>query len=808
MASCSTRLSRWGTCLHSALLLGIGATTAPPALAQDRSGLSWIADAASASLHAPNEPLLPDQSADEDLYLEVVLNGNPTGKIGHFVRDGRHFRVNSDTLRQLGFRLPPDAQGLIELTSLPGVEVDYHVAAQRLAITARADLIDQEQTVVNAPTSLSAMPAPTTAPGLLLNYDLYGTRDSGHSSSVSAYTELRAFNHWGVLSNTTLSRWASSANPDAASDTVRLDTSFSRSFVERGMTLRIGDLVSGGLAWSRPTRLGGIQLRRNFGLQPELITFPVPAFYGQANLPSTVDLYINGLKQYSSDVPSGPFQLNTLPIVNGSGQAQVVVTDGLGRQSTVDFPFYTTNQLLKKDLSDFSLEAGFVREDYGVESFSYASEPAVSATYRFGLTNRLTLSAHAEAVSGLTEGGAGAVIAIGQAGVVNASFAASRERGTHGRQAGVGYNWRNERFNFSLDSRRTFGDYRDLATHYGQLPPSRTDRAQAGVDLGQAGSLGVSYVALQYPNEPRSRYASANYSKSIGRRMSLNVSVNQNLEDGNDRSVFLVLSMALDNGVSTSVSAQHGRNGHLAALDMNKSIDSDGGFGWRLRAQDGSAQEGGLAELGYRGQQSDVRAGVQSFHGNTYGYASLSGALVVMDQQLFLARRIDDAFAVVSTDGVANVPILHENRPMGLTNQQGGLLVTSLNAYQRNHLSIDPMNLPADVDISRINAEVVPSDRAGTLVKFGIRSVQAASLILHDVHGEAIALGSSVTLQGSSAPAMVVGYDGMVYLEGLAAHNLLEVHTADGPCRAQFNYQPVAKIIPVIGPLLCQEITP
>jgi outer membrane usher protein len=139
-------------------------------------------------------------------------------------------------------------------------------------------------------------------------------------------------------------------------DSVRMDTTFSRSFVHRALTLRIGDIISGSLGWSRATRLGGIQLQRNFALQPDLITFPVPAFYGQANLPSSVDLYINGMKQYSSNVPAGPFQLNTVPEVNGNGQASVVVTDALGRQTTIAFPFYTTSRLLIPGLSDYSLE--------------------------------------------------------------------------------------------------------------------------------------------------------------------------------------------------------------------------------------------------------------------------------------------------------------------------------------------------------------------------------------------------------------------------------------------------------------------
>lgn len=179
-----------------------------------------------------------------------------------------------------------------------------------------------------------------------------------------------------------------------------------------------------------------------------------------------------------------------------------------------------------------------------------------------------------------------------------------------------------------------------------------------------------------------------------------------------------------------------------------------------------------------------------------------------MDSQFFLARQINDAFAVVSTDGVANVPVLLENRPIGTTNARGDLLVTPLNSYQQNKLSIDPMKLPPNVDISHVNAEVVPSDRAGTLVKFGIKTVHAASVILHGANGRPVTEGSSVTLRNSSSPATIVGYDGMVYLEGLQTHNLLDVRTAHGHCVVQFDYQQNGSIVPVIGPLVCRETKP
>ncbi len=80
----------------------------------------------------------------------------------------------------------------------------------------------------------------------------------------------------------------------------------------------------------------------DFALQPYRITAPLPAFFGSATLPSDVELYVNGVRQYSGNVPAGPFQLNTIPNISGAGNAQVVLTDAaLGRATTLNFSLAT-----------------------------------------------------------------------------------------------------------------------------------------------------------------------------------------------------------------------------------------------------------------------------------------------------------------------------------------------------------------------------------------------------------------------------------------------------------------------------------
>jgi outer membrane usher protein len=742
-----------------------------------------------------------DWASGNSLYLEVTLNGSATGQLVHFDEREGQLYTSLPTLRQLGFVLPADTPDPVRLLGLGGVSVDYDVEHQRVAIQAPLQLLDLKTALLNTPEN--AVPDATSSPGLLLNYDLYGTGGK-NIGSLNAAVELRAFvGHAGVFSNTAIARIVEVPHDGWHADSERLDSSWRLSFPDSMLQLTIGDTTTGSLSWTRATHIGGIEIGRNFALQPYRLTTPLPAFFGEATVPSAVDLYVNGLRQYSGHVPAGPFQLTTIPTINGTGMAQIVMTDAFGRSTTIDLPFYGTRQLLQKGLSDWSVDLGVVRENYGLTSFDYADKPMASGSLRYGWTDRFTLETHAEGSAGLANGGVGGVLQIGEAGVMSAAVAHSSSRGESGSQFSVGYNWTNNRYNFAVDSTRTRGDYRDVAALYGQAPPRVSERAIAGINTASLGNFGVNYLRLHYTGQPASRYAGTYWSRSFGGNLSLNVSANQNLDIDDDRSVFFGIAYAWNQRTNINAGVQRTRDSTSASVDVSSPVPGDGGFGWRAQARSGD-QGGGLAEVGWLNNQGQLIGGISAFGGNEYAYGDVTGALVWMGGHVFAARRVDDAFAVISTDGIADVPVKLENRVLGRTDDNGMLLVTRLDAYQRNQVSINPMDLPANMHIDRVDAAVTPSDRAGILVRFGITPMRAASLILHDANGHALELGSRVRVDGQPDQALV-GYDGVVYLEGLAAHNRLDAQTSAGLCHAQFDYPQDTNGIPEIGPLVCAQ---
>lgn len=759
------------------------------------------------------EPARSSPLADTGLtlYLEVRLNQTRLPDPAPFEWRGGRLFATVATLRGFGFRLPgrTDAE-TVALDALPGVQARYDASRQRVAIDAPLEQLDLPVHRLG-PNQGASPPVTDHAPGVLLNYDLYAGEANG-SRNLTAASELRLFGLGrSVLSNTAISR-AYRDGDGWHRESVRLDTRWQLSFPEHALTLTAGDTFTGFLDWTRPVRIGGVQIGRNYALQPYRITTPLPEFLGEATVPSAVELYVNGMRQSSGDAPMGPFQLVAAPGLTGAGDARVILTDAFGRVRTLDFPFYSTQRLLARGLSDWSVGMGVVREDYGLRSHAYAGDPVASATLRHGASNRFTVEAHAEGGAGLGNAGIGGIWLLGAAGgVLNVSHARSRWRDLEGSQSTFGYGWNNRHFNLGFDTSRSHGDYRDLAALNGTPPATRIDRALAGVTLQALGNANVNYVRFDNadPTLPRARYAGVYWNRSFAGRWSASLSYNRNLDDGDDTSVYLGIAVPLGDDHQFGLSWQRDRRRDTMIADLVRPVPGDGGSGWRVQGRSGDDGSGGLAEVGWLGQHVRLNAGAARWDDFDYAYAQASGGLVWMEGGLFAARSIHDAFAVVSTSGLAGVPVMLENRVIGRTDAGGKLLVTPLNAWQRNKLSIDAMNLPAGIRVTEVDRIATPADRAGVRIGFELATVRSALLVLHDAAGRPLPLGSRARLEGSDAEN-IVGHDGETYLEELRERNRIQVLTPSGACSAKFAYPGGASDdgIPRIGPLVCVQDKP
>ncbi|MCC8401574.1 fimbria/pilus outer membrane usher protein [Paraburkholderia sp. MMS20-SJTN17] len=729
-----------------------------------------------------------DSSRGQDLYLEVAVNHVELRRIEHFVvRDG-HIYTDANTLLGLGLTWPgaATASGLVDLTSLPNLQTQYDVANQRLEIFAPVELLSGPPSEVGYATPpVPHLDPATRAPGLLLNYDFYTQRDND-TTSASGWTELRLFGVGpGIWRTSNLTQLTRGYGTDSERN-IRLDTSWQLDFPDSMTTVTMGDALSGALSWTRTMRFGGLRISRNFELQPYRVTVPLASFVGETAVPSLVDLYINGVRQAQGPVAPGQFQVVGAPVISGAGTAQIVVTDITGQRRVVNIPFYNSTRLLQKGLSDWSFEVGALRLDYGIRSFSYADNAMFSGSGRYGVTDYLTLEAHGETSHGLTMGGVGAAVRLGQAGVISASFATSNHGSRRGQQYGAGYEWRGYGFSVNLSTLRRNDAFQDIGTLEGSTLPLSSSQAFLGWNLGR-GQLGASFVHQTYQDLPGASYAGLSWSQSFGRFGYFSVGANRDLEGHGGTTAYAYWSLPLGNRVQTWASAVHQGRGNTGTVGAAQSIPGDSdGWGWRVQASAGE-DAGGQAEISQLTRFGQWRLGGQYLRnqsaGNSTVYADVTGGVLLMQGHVFPMRRVYDAFALVSTDGIAGVPVKLENRLIGTTDDNGLLLVTPLNAWQNNDLSIDPRGLPADVSVERVRMQAVPSTGSGMLARFEMQTMLMLDFSVHSVTGEAIPAGTQAVLDPGSLP-VTIGYDGRVFLENPPAGARLSVPLNTGQCVA------------------------
>ena len=771
---------------------GAPLVTAPDTHAMPAGSLDAIDRASAPLVHRADGA----GSNAHEVYLDVEINGQPTQQIVHFLESAGKLSATGEDLASLGISLDRAhiaRDAVVPLDSIPGLAYTYDAGRQRVEIHA-ADAIRTPFTF-DSRTSEPIARA-TASRGVLINYDAFAQSDT--DARLALWSEERYFDLAGVFSNTGI---AYLYKQDQRY--VRFDTSWAHSNPDALTTTQLGDTISSSLAWSRSIRIAGLQWRSNFALRPDLVTFPVPALSGSAVVPSSVDLYINQVRQFSGAVPSGPFVVNDVPGITGGGNATVVTRDALGRSIVTSVPLYIDTRMLSAGLASYSVEAGFLRRAYGIESFDYDPHPAFSGSARYGVSDVLTIESHGEATSGLYNAGAGVLVRLGTVGVVNAAVAASTGH-LAGTQVSAGYQMIQPQFSLDMQTVRAFGNYGDLAAADGTPVPSATDRVTVSVPVFNTQTIGLSYLGYKYPGAPSSHIASLSYSLNLGSLVSINLSGFKDFGQGQTSGAFLSLNIGLGDNISVSMNGgeQDGRANYSA--QAQRPPDYEGGWGWGAQGGGNGIVKYGLGQLQYLGRYGEATAVVQDIGGATTESLDLSGAVVIMDGSVEAARRIYDGFALVSTDGVAKIPVLHENRVIGLTDAGGHLLVPDLNSYQVNHIAIDSMNLPADARVSTTAQKVVPQSESGVLAHFPVARYSAASITIVDAQGKPLAPGSHVRDVESGAQT-IIGYDGMTFIDGLQADNHLHIEMGAASCDVAFPYtRPTDGSLPALGPFVCR----
>ncbi|OYU41371.1 MAG: hypothetical protein CFE33_04805 [Pseudorhodobacter sp. PARRP1] len=791
-----------------ATVLALAPVTCAQAQDTDGTGLNVSAD-----LTQTDDQRVP-------LYLEVSLNGKPTNLVAEFALDpasGRMFSPKSE-LVQIGLAAKSLGAGMVDLHSIPGLRFAYDEPGQKIDIQVPVAAMRTEV--------VSAMPEaeqldPERSYGAVLNYSLdAGVQKQAYASDI--VTTAASFDGWifapfGVLRSSGVVRDLVDDSTGRAA--LRLETTYQFSSPKRRLTLAVGDVQSSSLAWSRSVRMAGVQLRRDFGLRSDLITQQLLSFNGAAAVPSSVDVFIDNNRAYSTGRDAGPFRLEDLPVRAGAGEALIVVTDANGRRTTKAVSFYVSRKLLKKGLLDFSIEAGRAREGYGIESNDYGRDGFASGSLRYGLTERVTLEAQVQAKSDLTLAGVGLTTVpfdlaeVSLAGGISdyAGQSASFAYGAVQTQIGAveisgSVRWAQK--GFADLAYATGVDYlgqseiEDTASLL-QVPTVQT-ALSLSVPLTGNGSFGIGYVSSTR-SSARDEVLTASYGRDLGfLDGSMSIYGAHDLQNGDTRAAVGV-SMPLGKRKSLRATTSVDPSGNaLGGIYVARAMsDRQGDYGYAAELQrdaGGAIRFSGRGD--YLGRYGQLGLELRTGDGATGLRAQMDGAVAMAGGAVAFGNRVSDSFAIVDV-GAAGVPVSVHNRAVALTGRGGKALVTGLQSNHRNRVSVDLDDLPADLALDASGMDVVPGIGSGVRVKFRGDTDDSAVIVLTTANGTPLEAGSVATLNGGSDEAYV-GFGGETLVQGLRRNNRLIVQSDSTTCTATFTFAPRAGGLQTIDGVHCQ----
>ncbi|MEG5548984.1 fimbria/pilus outer membrane usher protein [Enterobacter wuhouensis] len=728
-------------------------------------------------------------------WLAITVNHSPRDGLWACRVEGDALWVTRRDAKTLGLRTADGRSEWVNLSAQPGLQVSLDTLAQQVVITATVKALDGQQHLVSeAPVQQHRYPQAKAIGAVSLAYSLYA-RDSPGQKQASAFTTLTASGALpGILSSSFSSRAGNESGSEQSNHT-RLETRWEWDYPSSLMSLALGDSVTTGTGWSRQVRFGGLHLARNFQLNPQLNTAPRTQYSDSAVLPSTVDLYIDGLKQSSQRVTPGEYRLDTLPTFTGSGQAQVVITDINGQRRTVQLDLYGAPDMLAEGLSSGSLDIGWMRQNYAVRSEDYAASPMADAGWRYGVNNRLTLALHTEQQRKMHNGGMGVDWLISpQLGVVSQHLAFSDSPYGSGVKWGLGWQWNGSGTGLSASTVRTDAAFADNARMSGTLPARRSDSLWVSHSFSHFGSLGAGWVQQNIQGS-RQRYLNASWSATLPAQLSATLSYTRSLSDSS-HSVQLMFSVPFGHRDTVSVQASQ----DTQRLDYrHQPDDQTGGWSWQMGKRAGN-DDGKYADVGHLSRYGEWHVGLERGKNLNSQYASGEGSLTLLDHTVHALRYNEQGLALVSTRGTGHIPVLLENRPAGETDEDGYLLLTDLPRYHNNKVTIDPLALPADVMTPVTDIYARPGTATAVKVDFDVHRAVTVQARLVDEQHQPVEMGSQVSTSGGTT---IVGRDGFIWLEDPPLPGQLVVRTSAGECRVSLPSRPSDAATVNIGERMC-----
>ncbi len=567
---------------------------------------------------------------------------------------------------------------------------------------------------------------------------------------------------------------------DPANPFQRGDTRLVHDFPDDMVRTAVGDLSYPVEGFQSFQPMLGLTVARNFDLQPYRVSEPTGQTSFFLNSPSKVDIYVNDRKVQTLQLNSGPYNITDFPVVNGSNNVKLVITDATGRVEVRNVDIVSDNNLLAAGLHKFAYNIGFTSATVNRERQYDFGQPVLSVFHRYGLTDSLTLGANAQADQKQQMGGSDVTVGT-KWGILRADFA-----GSHVQDGGEGVAWQTQYQ--IVDQGRTLDDGTFIGTknftlladyrseHFaplGLLLPQNTSAydltARYSYQWSQTVNLGIGGgYDIGRDGQGNDWNATASFDKQLAGGFHVNLNVGKQQSEG--YGMFVNLTWTPSDS-RNSVNASYDSFSNTARTEWNYAqegrADSMSASAGVVRTPDRYDGTGDVTYYGERGEATldhDIVTPFSNTNGSSNMLESrselrLASAMVFGGGHVALSRPVSNSFAIFAPDpSIEDYPIgvnpqgrhADEDRTYeASTGTFGPAVLPDLTPYLYRTVRVDASKLPPGYDAGPGTYTFYPAYRSGTFVRLGSDTNVLLDGILQYKDGKPVALqAGSISLAG------------------------------------------------------------
>lgn len=663
--------------------------------------------------------------------LEITLNSEPKGSFFVEATDEGNFLINKGDFPELGLPIPETEPVIIDdaeyfpLSGDPSLTFGLNEATLTLEIEVKPDILP-----LNRIDFTNRRPENIYRPeenSFFVNYGLSttGTKDDA-TQSIDFIHELALRNEQTLF----LSDGIYSKTRDD-SGYVRLLSRIIREDREKLQRITVGDhyVLSGPLGGQ--VLIGGGGYARQFMIDPYYINYPAVQMGGVTATPSTAEIYIDGMLQRKEELPPGPFELENITRYEGAGNVEVVIRDAFGREQRLTHPFYLAESLLVPGEHEFSYNAGFLREDIGIESNTY-TDAVFSGFYRHGWRDWLTVGVSSEVDSNFFSLAPRVSLKWEHYGFFDISIGGSSGSQNNGFATALEYSYRNRRFSSDFKFRNFSENFARLGDELRMEKPEMAAQVNFGYSIPSLGSLNLGVTSTTFHDgEDRDEFA-LTYNKRLSRKLSMYVTVNQ-LSAQEDETI-LLLGFNYSPWRQNQINArfEERERSRTASIGIQKNPPVGEGYGYQTDLNFSDTIAGDIYSVSAAGQYNNrysiLRADTElaSVDGDftPVWRLSASGAIAFIGGGTHFSRPIRDSFVLVKVGDLKDVRVVRNSSVIGTTDEKGLVVVPELTSYYDNQVAVRDEDIPIEYGIETALHYVQPPLRSGSCITFSATRIQ------------------------------------------------------------------------------------